>query len=88
MLRDASSERLAAAVADALRAVLGEGGGDVHADARLIDDLGLKSLDLASVVARLEMTLDLDAFDSDVAITDVRTVADLTRLLKSAEANK
>jgi acyl carrier protein len=90
MLSDGAGASVEAMVARVLVAVLDEGGRsvvDVRADARLVDDLSLKSLELASIVARLEMALDLDAFDSDVAITDVRTVGDITRLFESARHN-
>lgn len=44
---------------------------------RLTGELGLKSLDLAELVAGLEMELAIDPFAELVAITSVRTVADL-----------
>ncbi|MBJ6760428.1 hypothetical protein JGU66_06610 [Myxococcaceae bacterium JPH2] len=47
-----------------------------HAD-RLGADLGLSSLDLAQLVASLEMRLKADPFQELVPITSVRTVADL-----------
>lgn len=40
-------------------------------------DLGLKSLDLARIVANLEMALEADPFAELVSITSVRTVGDL-----------
>jgi|APMI01.1.fsa_nt_gi acyl carrier protein len=47
-------------------------------DARLVDDLGLKSLHIARVLALLELELDRDPFVSgDVPITSIRTVGDL-----------
>jgi acyl carrier protein len=44
---------------------------------RLTLDLGLKSLDLAQIVALLERHTGVDPFAELVAITSVRTVADL-----------
>ena len=46
-------------------------------ESRLVDDLGLKSLDLARVVAKLELTLGVDPFARLVPITSIRTVGDL-----------
>jgi|GEM_PF-465175 acyl carrier protein len=44
---------------------------------RLGSELGLSSLDLAQLVAMLEMRLKADPFQELVPITSVRTVADL-----------
>ncbi len=44
---------------------------------RLVADLGLKSLDLAQLVAVLEVRTGLDPFAERVAITSVRSVGDL-----------
>ncbi len=48
-------------------------------DAKLHADLGLASLDLAHLVTVLEDKLQVDPFEAQVAITDVRTVGDLCR---------
>ena len=72
-----------------LRRFLAESGSEAPTlgpHSRLVDDLGLKSLDLAAIVARLEMRLAVDAFESEMAVTDVRTVADLARLMATAGA--
>ncbi|MCB0193850.1 MAG: acyl carrier protein [Anaerolineae bacterium] len=51
---------------------------DLHDAQRLVDDIGLKSLDLARILAILELKLGVDPFSSNlVSITDVRTVGDL-----------
>jgi len=50
---------------------------DIVKDDTLHADLGLGSLDLAQLVAILEMKLQVDPFEHMVAITDVRTVGDL-----------
>lgn len=44
---------------------------------RLIDELGLRSLDLAHVVAALERRLRVDPFLRHVSITKIATVGDL-----------
>ncbi|HRI64099.1 MAG TPA: acyl carrier protein [Polyangium sp.] len=50
---------------------------EIHDDDALVDGLGLKSLDLARLVAILELKLDVDPFAERVAITSIRTVGDL-----------
>jgi acyl carrier protein len=50
---------------------------DLGPDDRLNTDLGLTSLDLASLVAALEMKLKADPFQELVPITSVRTIGDL-----------
>ena len=45
----------------------------------LIADLGLSSLDLAELVALLEMKTGKDPFSNDVSISTVKTVGDLCR---------
>jgi acyl carrier protein len=51
---------------------------------RLTGELGLKSLEIARLVALLELELDVDPFAHLVAITDVRTVEDLCRAYRRA----
>jgi acyl carrier protein len=50
---------------------------DIVPEDRLNADLGMTSLDLASLVAALEMKLKADPFQEVVPITSVRTVGDL-----------
>jgi len=51
---------------------------EITDSARLIDDLGLKSLHIARTLALLELELDYDPFGSGtVPITGVQTVRDL-----------
>jgi acyl carrier protein len=50
---------------------------DLGPDDRLNADLGLTSLDLASLVAALEIKLKADPFQELVPITSVRTIGDL-----------
>lgn len=49
----------------------------------LSNDLGLKSLDLAELVATLELEIGHDPFARDNAVTDVRTVEDLFRVYQT-----
>lgn len=51
---------------------------EITDSSRLIDDLGLKSLHIARILAMLELELDYDPFGSGtVPITGVQTVRDL-----------
>ncbi|HZS43862.1 MAG TPA: phosphopantetheine-binding protein [Blastocatellia bacterium] len=50
---------------------------EIKNDQRLIADLGFESLDLAQLVAMLEIRLNFDPFSNDVAITSMRTVGDI-----------
>lgn len=50
---------------------------EVRAEQGLVEDLGLKSLDLARIVAKLDNELGVDPFSEAVAITSIRTVGDL-----------
>jgi len=43
----------------------------------LVDELGLRSLDLARIIAKLEMKLGVDPFAKLVPITSIRTAGDL-----------
>ncbi len=50
---------------------------EVNSEQKLNADLGFSSLDLAQLVAILEMKLDADPFAKLVSITSIRTVGDL-----------
>ena len=66
-------------VRDTISDLLDEQGLDnpgVEDDAKLVDTLGLKSMDIAQVVLVLEDELDADPFQ-EIPITSVRTVGDL-----------
>ena len=51
----------------------------------LVEDLGLSSLDFATLIATLEVELDTTPFVERFAITDMRTVGDLCRAFSDAE---
>jgi acyl carrier protein len=51
---------------------------NISDEARLVDDLGLKSQHLARILAVLELELDVDPFASgQIPITRIQTVGDL-----------
>lgn len=52
---------------------------DVAPIHHLVRDLGLRSMQLAEIVARLEMELDYNPFSKDLTIADIHTVADLCK---------
>lgn len=49
----------------------------VRPDQTLVEDLGLTSLDLAVIIAKLERKLGVDPFAEHVAVTSIRTAGDL-----------
>ncbi len=51
--------------------------GKVLPEHSLVDDIGLRSLNLAQIVVKLEMELGVDPFARLVPVTSVRTVGDL-----------
>jgi acyl carrier protein len=75
-LRERIERALAAALADVLERPELETEPIKHG-ARLGDDLGLASLDLAELIAVLELELNTDPFKTLVSITSVRTFGDL-----------
>jgi acyl carrier protein len=77
-----------AAIARAIAAIVHDKGREAPAIAMqhaLREDLGLASLDLAQLVAILEMELGVDPFATLGTVDSIRTVADLARLYETAE---
>ncbi|MBP7964359.1 MAG: hypothetical protein KBG20_00345 [Caldilineaceae bacterium] len=60
----------------------------LHDDAALVDTLGLRSLDLARILAILELKLNVNPFAELVSITSVRTVGDLCAAYDKAFAGE
>lgn len=60
----------------------------VDAGQALVGELGLKSLDIARLVAVLEMQVGIDPFARLVSITDIRTVGDLASAYERAAAGE
>lgn len=50
---------------------------ELSAGTRIIQDVGLKSLDMARIIALLEADYPYDPFSELVSITSIRTIADL-----------
>ncbi len=61
----------------------------LKAEHRVVKDLGFSSLDVAQLIAMLEMELGVDPFaDGSVSIMEVHTVADLVRVYEQAVKNE
>jgi acyl carrier protein len=73
------TENLETTIHDVVREIARQAGRDVLVEDRqsLVSDLGFGSMDIAQLVATLEIALDLDPFAKEVAITSIRTVGDL-----------
>lgn len=56
----------------------------LHLDQPLVAGLGLRSLDLAEIVAVLEQRFGFDPFAESVSITSIRTVRDLCEAYRTA----
>lgn len=54
---------------------------DAH---KVVKELGFSSLDVAQLIAILEMDIGVDPFSQGVSIMDVVTVADLVRVYEQA----
>ena len=57
---------------------------EVQREQRLIADLGFDSMDIAELLAILEMKLGYDPFAASAAIADVHTVGDLIAVYERA----
>ncbi|WP_444998575.1 acyl carrier protein [Aliikangiella sp. IMCC44359] len=53
---------------------------ELNPELEVVADLGFVSLDVAELVAVLEMEIGVDPFSSGVSIMNVRTVGDLYRV--------
>jgi|GEM_PF-2017579 len=60
---------------------------EIKNEHRLVADLGFESLDLAQLVAMLEIKLGVDPFANDIAITSIRRVADVIDAYSKSCAN-
>lgn len=62
-----------------IKEILIENGKNIefNEDTKLVDELGLSSLDLAELVASLELELDVDPFANGASIASIVTVKDL-----------
>jgi acyl carrier protein len=86
LAKNDAATRVDQMVRDTIADLLEEQGLDnpgIEDDAKLVDTLGLKSMDIAQIVLVLEDDLDVDPFQ-EIPITSVRTVGDLINAYHSA----
>ncbi|MCJ8308053.1 MAG: acyl carrier protein [Rhizobiaceae bacterium] len=86
LAKSEAANRVGQLVRDTISDLLEEQGLEnpgVEDDAKLVDTLGLKSMDIAQVVLMLEDELDADPFQ-EIPITSVRTVGDLVNAYQVA----
>lgn len=57
----------------------------IQNDHRVVKDLGFSSLDVAQLIAVLEMELEVDPFAQGVSIMEVHTVGELIRVYEDAK---
>ncbi|MCX8131434.1 MAG: acyl carrier protein [Clostridia bacterium] len=56
---------------------------EIKDEQRLIEDLGFSSLDIAQLIAHLEIELDADPFSQGALISSVRTVKSLIEVYQA-----
>lgn len=56
----------------------------IEDSSEIVKDLGFKSLDVAELVAVLEMELDVDPFSDGVSLMEVRTYGDFCTVYEKA----
>lgn len=62
--------------------------GVIEDSSEIVKDLGFKSLDVAELVAVLEMELDVDPFSDGVSLMEVRTYGDFCKVYEKAYLEK
>jgi acyl carrier protein len=60
----------------------------IEDSSEIVKDLGFRSLDVAELVAVLEMELDVDPFSDGVSLMDVRTYGDFCAVYEKACKDK
>lgn len=60
----------------------------VNDDSQIVQDLGFTSLDVAELIANLEMEFDVDPFSNGVSLMKVRTFGDFCRVYQEAFQEK
>lgn len=58
--------------------------GMIEDTSKIVQDLGFTSLDVAELVAVLEMELEVDPFSNGVSLMDVRTYGDFCTVYENA----
>lgn len=55
---------------------------EINDDSSLVNDLGLSSLDIAQLIASLEMELNKDPFEDGASLANIKTINDLDNLYR------
>lgn len=61
---------------------------ELNEELKLIDDLGFSSLDIAQLIAYLEMELNVDPFSEGAMISSINTVGNLCKVYQECLNNK
>ena len=56
---------------------------EIKDELRIIEDLGFSSLDIAQLIAQLEMELDVDPFSEGALISSIRTVKSIVEVYQA-----
>lgn len=77
-------------IKDSIQEILDNNGrtGAIEESSQLVKDLAFTSLDVAELVAVLEMELDVDPFSDGVSLMDVRTYSDFCAVYEKACQSK
>lgn len=61
---------------------------DIKDELRIIEDLGFSSLDIAQLIAHLEMELGIDPFSEGALISSINTVGSMCNVYQSCVHGK
>jgi acyl carrier protein len=77
-------------IKDAIEEIMRNNGrtAPIAESAQIVKDLGFTSLDVAELIAVLEMELDVDPFSGGASLMDVRTYGDFCAVYEKACAAK
>ena len=80
MLKNAGRTRMRQSIAERIARIKSISPTSIVPESSLFEALGMSSLDLAQLVAELEVELGVDPFAIDASVKEIRTVADLHRV--------
>jgi acyl carrier protein len=75
-----------ATIKDAIEEIMAQNArtGVINDTSEIVKDLGFTSLDVAELIAVLEMELEVDPFSNGVSLMDVRTYGDFCAVYEKA----
>jgi acyl carrier protein len=80
MLKTAGRARMRQSIVERIARIKSIPPASIAPECTLLEALGMSSLDLAQLVAELEVELGVDPFAIDASVKEVRTVEDLYRV--------